>query len=230
MITRRNMLRSVALGAPLLLARIPARQLVAATPPAQTGFSPEDDAFLDELERATFQYFAECAHPETGLVKDRNRTQGADDREVASIAATGFGLTALCIADARGWLRHAEAVQRARTALRFLRHRMPHERGFFYHFVNWRSGERVWKCELSSIDTAILLCGVLTCREHFPGKEMRALTDSIYDRVDWAWMMNDGPLLTHGWKPETGFLKARWDAYCEHMARPIAGILFRFER
>ena len=205
MITRRAMLRRLALGAPFLLARIPAL------------FSPEDKAFLDDVERTTYQYFATCAHPATGLVKDRNRTSGVDDREVASIAATGFGLTALCLADERGWLSRAEAIQRARTTLRFLRDRLPRERGFFYHFVNWRSGERAWQCELSSIDTAILLCGVLTCREHFPDEEIRALADAIYDRVDWAWMMNGGALLTHGWKPETGFLKARWDTYCEHM-------------
>src|SRR5882672_4923377 len=91
---------------------------------------------------------------------------------------------------------------------------MPHEHGFFYHFVNWRSGKRVWQCELSSIDTAILLCGVLTCREHFSDEEIRGLADAIYDRTDWVWMMNGGPTLTHGWKPETGFLKARWDTYC----------------
>ena len=210
------MLRRLALGAPFLLARTPA-QRAAAAPPAQAVFSPEDTAFLDDVERTTYQYFATCAHPATGLVKDRNRTSGVDDREVASIAVIGFGLTALCLVDERGWLSRAEAIQRARTTLRFFRDRLPRERGFFYHFVNWRSGERVWQCELSSIDTAILLCGALTCREHFPDEEIRALADAIYDRVDWAWMMNGGALLTHGWKPETGFLKARWDTYCEHM-------------
>jgi hypothetical protein len=107
MITRRTMLRRLAAGAPLLFVQ-PILRLTAATPIAPAVFSEQDDAFLDELERTTFQYFATCAHPETGLVKDRNRTSGADDREVASIAATGFGLTAVCIADERGWLRHSK--------------------------------------------------------------------------------------------------------------------------
>ena len=216
MIPRRMMLLRLAAGAPFLFVQ-PTLRLTAAAPSARAPFSEQDDAFLNELERATFQYFATCAHPETGLVKDRNRTSGGDGREVASIAATGFGLTALCIAAERGWLPQIDALERARTTLRFLRERMPQERGFFYHFVNWRTGEREWQCELSSIDTAILLCGVLTCRQYFRDDAIRQWAGEIYDRVDWAWMMNGGALLSHGWKPETGFLKSRWDTYCEHM-------------
>ena len=211
------MLWRLGAGAPLLLGGSPTPLFASDIEPGKTAFSKADDAFLDELQRATFRFFADCANPTTGLVKDRNRVSGDADRHVASIAASGFGLTALCIADQRRWLPREEARQRARTALQFLRERMPQEHGFFYHFVNWQTGERLWQCELSSIDTAILLCGALTCREHFPDEEIRALADAIYDRVDWAWMMNGGALLTHGWKPETGFLKARWDTYCEHM-------------
>src|SRR5882672_10719696 len=81
--------------------------------------SATDDGFLDEIERTTFQYFRECSHPRTGLVKDRNHAIGDDDRIVASIAATGFGLTALCVADKRGWLPHPEARERMHTTLRF---------------------------------------------------------------------------------------------------------------
>jgi len=211
------MLWKLGAGVPLLLAGSSVHALVTAIRVEGSGLSRADDAFLNELERATFRYFSDFAHPETGLVKDRNHVTREDKREIASIAATGFGLTALCIADGRGWLPRGEARQRARTALQFLGERMPHEHGFFYHFVNWQTGEREWKCELSSIDTAILLCGVLTCRQYFRDSQIRKWADEIYDRMDWVWMMNGGELLSHGWKPESGFLKYRWDTYCEHM-------------
>jgi hypothetical protein len=217
MMTRRRMLWRLGTGVPLLLASNPAHALAASFKAGQPGLSTSDDAFLEELERTTFRYFLDCTHPKTGLIKDRNHITGEDKREIASIAAVGFGLTALCIADGRGWLPRGVARQRARTALHFLCERMPHEHGFFYHFVNWRTGGREWKCELSSIDTALLLCGVLTCRQHFRDRDIRKWATEIYDRMDWAWMMNGGDLLTHGWKPESGFLKSRWAHYCEHM-------------
>jgi hypothetical protein len=101
--------------------------------------------------------------------------------------------------------------------LSFLGDGLPNEHGFYYHFVNHRSGQRAWKCELSSIDTAILLCGVLTARQHFKNAEIRDLAEKIYHRVDWKWMMSRSNLLSHGWKPESGFLKSDWDHYCELM-------------
>lgn len=180
--------------------------------------SKSDDQWLDELERRTFRYFVECANEATGLVKDRSRADGPDPRAIASIAATGFGLTALCIGAERGWLRQSAAQQRVRAALRFLAEQMPHEHGWFYHFVHWRSGERQWKCELSTIDTALLLCGVLTCRAHFDqDREIRRLASAVFDRVEWDWMLQGGQTLLHGWTPERGFLTSRWSAYCEHM-------------
>ena len=179
--------------------------------------SPVDDSFLDELERAAARFFWEAADPTTGLVKDRSRADGPDPRDVASIAATGFGLTALCIADQRGYRSRDEVRQHVRTTLQFLETRLPHEHGFFYHFVHPRTGERVWHSELSSIDTAILQCGVLTCRQHFDDAEIRRRARQIYERVDWPWMLAHGPTLSHGWKPESGFIKHRWDTYSELM-------------
>ncbi len=179
--------------------------------------SRTDDEFLSELERASFRFFDECSHPQTGLVKDRSLVDRNDDREIASIAATGFGLTALCIAENRGWISPQAARDRVRLALRYLRDQLPHEHGFFFHFINWRTGERLWKCELSSIDTALLLAGVLTCRTYFDDPEIEALAKGLYDRVDWRWMTNGGLRLRHGWKPECGFLDASWSAYSEHM-------------
>lgn len=216
-ISRRRLLRNLSLSAPLLLLSTRSKLLAASTRRTTPTLTPADDALLEEIERATFTFFQENAHPETGLVRDRCHVNGEDRREVASVAATGFGLTALCIANQRRWLKPGEAAARVRTTLQFLQERMPHEHGFFFHFVNWRNGEREWRCELSSIDTAILICGVLTCRQHFRDRQIRQLAQEIYERVDWSWMLNGQALLSHGWKPETGFLKARWDTYCEHM-------------
>ncbi|MGH9533061.1 MAG: glucoamylase family protein, partial [Terriglobales bacterium] len=188
-------------------------------PEVRTGhrllLTDQDHALLHELERAATLFFWEAASPYSGLVKDRSRADGQDPRDVASIAATGFGLTALCIADRRGYINSKKVRERVLATLRFLARRMPHQRGFYFHFVNLHTGERVWECEVSSIDTAILLCGVLTCRQHFDDAEIRLLATEIYERVDWPWMLAGDTLLSHGWKPESGFLKPRWDSYSE---------------
>ena len=186
--------------------------------------SAADEALLEELERASFRFFDECAHPETGLVKDRSLADRNDEREVASIAATGFGLTALCIADQRGWLPRPQARERVLRTLRFLRDGLPNEHGWFFHFVNWRTGERVWQCELSSMDTGLLLAGVLTCRAYFADAEIAQLATAIFDRVNWRWMAHGGPLLRMGWRPESGFLEANWDGYCEHLLLYLLGL------
>jgi hypothetical protein len=180
-----------------------------------SAISKSDEQFLDELQRASFLFFGESAHPKTGLVKDRSKADGQDSRQIASIAATGFGLTALCIGHEREYAARPDIEARVLNTLRFLWNGLPHERGFFYHFVNYTNGERAWKCELSSIDTAILLCGVLTARQHFKTPEIRRLAEQVYHRVDWRWMLRGTNVLSHGWKPESGFLDSNWDHYCE---------------
>ena len=189
-------------------------------------FSPEDDQLLDDLERLTCCYFFEQASPETGLVKDRcnARKAASDNTIVASIAATGFGLTALCIGDMRGYISRAEARARVLTTLRFLHDKLPNHRGFFYHFANINTGERVWDSEVSSIDTAILLCGILTCRTHFRDTDITLLAHSISNRVEWTWLSEDTSLLSHGWLPEVGFLPYRWDYYNEMMMMYLLGL------
>lgn len=178
---------------------------------------------LEDLSRRSFLFFWEQADPTTGIVRDRARTDGSpvegNARDVGSIASVGFGLTGLCIAAERGWVPRAAAVDRTRTTLRFFAERMEQQRGWFYHFVNLRTGAREWASELSSIDSALLLAGVLTVRQCFAGDpEIPPLADAIYRRVDFTWMLAGDPLLlSHGWKPESGFLKARWDHYCELM-------------
>jgi len=189
-------------------------------------FSAEDEQLLDDLERLTCCYFFEQASSETGLVKDRcnARKAATDNTIVASIAATGFGLTALCIGDMRGYISRSEARARVLTTLRFLHDKLPHHRGFFYHFANINTGERVWDSEVSSIDTAILLCGILTCRTHFRDTDITLLAHSISNRIEWTWLSEDTSLLSHGWLPEVGFLPYRWDYYNEMMMMYLLGL------
>jgi hypothetical protein len=187
--------------------------------------SAEDDLFLDELSQACFGYFIEGAHPESGQVLDRRRhSDSRETRRVASIAATGFGLTALCIADSRRWRPREALEEQVVRTLRHLRQSMPHDHGFFYHFHDWRTSERLWQCELSSIDTTLLLCGVLTCRAHFKNGEIRRLATEVYERVEWSWMLNGGQTFSMGWTPERGFLESRWDHYCELMMLPLMAL------
>jgi len=207
-------------------AQTPLRDPAQKPDPKPQPFSPEDDQLLDDLERANCCYFWEQANPATGLVKDRcnARKAATDNSTVASIASTGFGLTALCIGERRGFLSHSEARQRVLTTLEFLSHKLPHHRGFFYHWADINSGERVWESEISSVDTAILLCGILTCRTHFRDTDITLLAHSITNRVEWTWLSEDTTLLPHGWRPELGFLPYRWDYYNEMMMMYLLGL------
>ena len=192
--------------------------------PSLASLSPEDDQFLNDLESANFLYFWEQAGPKTGMVKDRCNLHVNDQGIVASIAATGFGLTALCIGHQRGFISTEAALERVFAAFRFLWKKLPHHRGFFYHFANINTGERVWDSEISSVDTAILLCGVLSCRQHFRHPDVSQLADLIFNRVDWTWLSEDTSLLPHGWTPEIGFLPSRWDYYSELMMMYLLGL------
>jgi hypothetical protein len=187
-------------------------------------FSDQDDAFLQDLEAANFRYFWDQANPDTGIVRDRCNVRNPDKSDLGSIAATGFGLTALCIGDKRGFISHEQAKERVLNTLRFHWKKLPNHRGFYYHWANINTGERLWDSEISSIDTAILLCGILTCREYFQNSEISDLAYDIYDRVDWDWLSEDTALLPHGWRPESGFLQYRWDNYSEMMMMYLLGL------
>jgi hypothetical protein len=196
-----------------------------------TRLSPADNDLLDDLSRRSFRYFWEQTSPQTGLVLDRalasGKTKIYDNQvPVASIAATGFGLTGVCIADSHGWISHRAAKNRAKAALRFLANKAPQEHGWFYHYMDANTGERVWKSEVSSIDTALLLAGVLTARECFAkDAEIVKLANRIYNRVDFPWMMNGSPTnFSHGWTPEKQFLPYRWDSYSELLILYALGI------
>ena len=208
---------------------LPSPNSVGAVPESGAGqsvaaLSAEDDKFLDEIERANFLFFWEQGNPKTGMVKDRCTVRGEDKSVAASIAATGFGLTALCIGAERGFISSGDALERVFTTLRFLWKKLPNHRGFFYHFANAETGERMWDSEVSSVDTAILLCGILTCREHFRHPAVAELANLIFSRVDWSWLSEDTSLLTHGWTPELGFLHSRWDYYSELMMMYLLGM------
>jgi hypothetical protein len=187
--------------------------------------SAEDDKFLNDIQTANFLFFWEQGSPNTGMIKDRCNVHNTNDQTVASsIAATGFGLTALCIGDRRGFISTSAALERVFATLRFLWKKLPNHRGFYYHFANQETGERMWDSEVSSIDTAILLCGVLMCREHFRHPGISQLADLIFNRVDWTWLAEDTTLLGHGWTPEVGFLSSRWDDYSELMMMYLLGM------
>ena len=192
---------------------------------AATPYTGTDEQLLDDIEKTAFQFFWQQAHPVTGLIKDRANTTGKDSYTACSIASVGFGLTALCIADSRGYVPTDQVKARVRTTLTTMRNQAAGHEGFFYHFLDWSTGERMWNSELSSIDTALMLCGVLTARQYFSSDaQIVDLATQIYNSVNWPWMLNGGPTLTMGWKPESGFLDARWSHYCELMMIYLLGI------
>jgi hypothetical protein len=183
------------------------------------------DAFLLELQERTFRFFWDTANPENGLIPDRYPTPS-----YSSIAAVGFGLTTYPVGVERGYITRQQARQRVLATLRFF-HNAPQSsdprraagyRGFFYHFLNMKTGERFEDSELSTVDTAILLAGALFCQSYFAGAdpeevEIRSLVDRIYRRVDWRWAQPKPPAISLGWSPEEGFLKYDWRGYNEAM-------------
>jgi hypothetical protein len=195
-----------------------------AAPPEPGSLTPDDEKLLDEIEHASFLFFWEQANPETGLIKDRCNVTIKDTSLGASIASTGFGLTAICIAEKRGFVSRSDARLRIIQSLSYLWHKLPTHRGFFYHFANINTGERLWDSEVSSVDTALLLCGILTVREHFKDSAISELAHAIFDRVDWTWLSEDTSLLPHGWTPEGGFLPYKWDFYSELMMMYLLGM------
>lgn len=176
------------------------------------------EQLLAEIIRRACLYFYEMADPRSGLVLDRACVDTSYSPGVASIAATGFGLSALAIADSRRYIDRNKALARVRATLQFLSSHAQNERGFFYHFLDSDSGKRVWKSEASSVDTAWLLCGVLHSRAYWDDAEVRRLAGDLLNRADWNWMLNGSNTLSHGWTPEDGFLRYRWDAYSEILA------------
>lgn len=223
---------------------------------APPGRFPSDPEFLQFLQRQAFDYFWLEANPANGLIRDRSRTNS-----YCSIAAVGFGLTAIGIGIDHGWITRDQGRERVLATLRTFGKKPQSAdaseaigyRGWFYHFLHMETGLRAWKCELSSIDTALFLAGAVYAREYFDGLHpdeiaIRDLVNRIYWRIDWHWMMNaPTPLarippsngqgvgeqlgsgaqrrsLSMGWHPETGFIKSRWVGYNEAMILLLLGM------
>jgi len=212
-----------ALAAPLLGHSVTALAATAARhAQQQEAIPPEwrltDDELLEEIVSRAFLFFWNEAGPHTGLIRDRALADGTpDNRRIASIAATGYGLAALCIGHKRGYLPPHQIGARVVTTLSFLINHAEQINGFFYHFLDINTGKRARLSEVSPIDTTILLCGVLMAREYFDDAKITHLANLIYRRIDWRWMLNGGNTFAMGWTPEYKFIGARWDTYCELM-------------
>lgn len=177
---------------------------------------------LNDLQKDSFDYFVNEVNPANGLIRDKTAEVWP-----ASIAAVGMALTVYPIGVEQGFMARADAVVRTLTTLRFFANSEQSEspcatgyKGFYYHFLDMNSGARAWECELSSIDTALLIAGMLTSAEYFTEdtpdeNEIRALADMLYRRVDWQWMRGRDNLICHGWNPGKGFLRWHWEGYDE---------------
>jgi len=207
-------------------------------------------SLLDDVAERSFRYFWEQTDPTTGITRGRSRADGspypAERRDVGSTGDTGFGITAMLVGAERGWITRAQARGRVLATLKsFAEGPVANEHGWFYHWINCKTGERTGatfdsaamalpdgknlkrpKSEISVSDSTWLVLGALTARQYFHGDaEIAKLAAKIYERVDYQWMRNGHPtLLAHGWMPETGFLEARYDKYCQLAAMYLLGI------
>lgn len=187
-------------------------------PNPSSSVKPEEATFLEDCAHRSFDYFWDHWNTKTGLVQDRAGVDGAPSgHNVASIAATGFGLTAMCVGASRKWVTKEQARQRVLTTLRYLWGHAFHDHGWFFHFMDADTGARRFNSEISSIDTALLLAGALTVEGYFSNdREIRTLVHEIFDRVDFSWMLNGSQkILSHGVIPGSGFLDFRWQTYSE---------------
>jgi hypothetical protein len=189
------------------------------------------EEMLDPLQRSAFAYFLCEVNPVNGLIKDCTRPGFP-----SSIAATGMALAAYPAGVERGWMTRAEALARTLATLRFFwsspQGTEPDAtgyRGFYYHFLDMQTGRRAWACELSTIDTVLLLAGALAASQYFDGasaeeREIRALADVLYGRADWEWARDGELTVSHGWRPESGFLPYRWRGYDEATLLYLLGL------
>ena len=192
---------------------------------------PEQQELLRTLQQDSFTYFVHKANPTNGLVLDKSH-----EGWPASIAAVGLALAAYPVGVECGFMARGEAVQRTLAALRFFAN-APHgpepyatgHKGFYYHFLDMNSGQRAWRCELSSVDTAFLLAGMLAAAAYYEHQtaeehEIRRLADALYRKCDWRWMQNGAAAVSHGWTPEKGFLPYRWKGYDEALIIYLLGL------
>jgi hypothetical protein len=197
--------------------------------PATSTTGPTAD--LLALQRSAFDYFLAEANPRNGLIRDADQPGSP-----CSIAAVGLGLSAYTVGVHRGYIRRADAVERVLTTLRFFRNspQGPEANatgfhGFYYHFLDMETGRRTWRSELSTIDTALLVAGMLSCAAYFDGhvadeREIRRTAEELYARVDWNWARAGGPAVALGWRPGRGFMPYHWTGYSEALLLYILGL------
>lgn len=191
----------------------------------------DDEILLERIERAAIDYFVRTANPSNGLIPDTSR-----ETSPCSIAVVGFALSLYPVAVERGWMSRDDAVQCSVAALRFFRDSdqsgnpdATGYKGFYFHFLDMQSGKRAWRSELSMIDTALLLAGVLTAKMFFDAEsaqenELREIADQLYKRVDWRWSQHELGTIMQGWKPESGFLHYGWEGYSESILLYVLGM------
>ena len=192
---------------------------------------PEQSELLRKLQLDSFSYFVHQTNPANGLVRDKSR-----EGWPASIAAVGLALAAYPVGVERGFMTRSDAVRRTLATLRFFAN-APHgpesdatgHMSFYYHFLDMTSGRRAWGSELSSVDSAFLLAGMLAAAAYFQQQtaeedEIRRLADALYRKADWQWMQNGAAAVSHGWTPEKGFLRYRWHGYDEALIIYLLGL------
>jgi hypothetical protein len=184
--------------------------------------SPDDETFLLDIQREAWNYFHREANADNGLIIDKTAPNWP-----ASISAVGLALSCYPLGVARGYVSRADAIARTLTTLQFFRDSEQSDRpsatgwkGFYYHFLDMKTGRRAWQCELSTIDTTMLIAGALSAAAYFDRdtrdeREIREVADALYRRVDWCWARNDARTVSLGWKPERGFLPHTWTGYSE---------------
>lgn len=181
-----------------------------------------NDALLDTLQRAAFDYFREQYNPENGLIADTSK-----EGSPVSIAVVGLALSSYPIAVENRWITREDGIERSLAALRFFAESdqsgKPNStgyKGFYFHFLDQKTGKRTWQCELSMIDTTMLIAGALTVAMYFGADEtdeceLRKIADALYRRIDWRWAQDGADTINQGWKPESGFLNYGWEGYSE---------------
>src|SRR6266545_1987791 len=191
----------------------------------------QQEKLLYDLQSDAFKYFIDEVNEDNGLVVDC--TKGGWP---SSIAAVGMALSVYPVGVEHHFISREEAIERTLKKLRFFATSEQSEspnatgyKGFYYHFLDMQTGRRVWQCELSTIDSTFLFAGMLAAAAYFDQdsageSEIRTLADQLYRRADWRWAINGGATLSHGWKPETGFLRYRWDRYDESMLAYVLGL------
>lgn len=196
-----------------------------------SGMALTGQALLDDMSLRATQFFYQQSHPSTGFTKDRAKNSSAGDSyTIASVASTGFALTALAIGADKGWINKTTALNRAKLTLNSLLTKTPREHGWFYHFINWQTGAREWQCEVSSIDTSILLAGATVAEKYFQDAALTTSYNQILNGIDWQWMLTNGGALPNsktfcmGWRPENGWIINRWENYDELKMLVIQGI------